>query len=58
MIEERLREAIANLVDYYGLPKSEVYDMLYSDDYPPLESGDLGVYDRGEQNDIFEEGIW
>lgn len=50
-MKERLREAVALLIEYYNLPLNEVRDLLYEEDYPPLEPGDLGAYETA----IFEE---
>lgn len=41
---DRLQEAVARLIDHYDLPRAEVWDLLFEEDYPPLLPGDLGEY--------------
>ena len=50
---ERLQEAIALILDTYTLPLQEIKALLYAEDYPPLEEGDLGDY----EDQIFME-VW
>lgn len=50
---ERLQEAIALILDSYTLPLQEIKALLYAEDYPPLEEGDLGDY----EDQIFME-VW
>lgn len=50
---ERLQEAIALILDTYTLPLQEIKALLYAEDYPPLEEGDLGIYEE----QIFTE-VW
>lgn len=39
---ERLEAAVMLLIEHYSLPIGEVRALLYEEDYPPLEEGDLG----------------
>lgn len=43
-MDDRLRDGIMRLIEYYDLPRGEVWDVLHEEDYPPLIEGDLGEY--------------
>lgn len=51
---ERLQEGYKELIEVFNLPIEEVRALLFEEDYPPLDPGDLGVLEE----EMFRELEW
>lgn len=51
---ERLQNGYSAMIEVFNLPIEEVRALLFEEDYPPLDSGDLGVLEE----EMFREIEW